>query len=257
MPRKPTVAQLIRCIAQQEPLTKTRALFPRLSDKGLRAMLGQAAASLEANAVLPLEEILALPTEADVVAPAAPIAPHREAPAPLPPSSATATVASSGVASASGASGVATASGAVVSSPLKRPYMFLRIYSDGASRGNPGPAGAGAILEDEGGHRVKRLGRFLGKQTNNHAEYQGALLGLQAARALGATAVELLADSQLLIYQLQGRYRINSAGLLPLYREAKALLAQFSKVRLRHIPREENQEADEMSNEAIEKRLGV
>jgi len=111
-------------------------------------------------------------------------------------------------------------------------------------------------LVDAGGQTVERLGLFLGEQTNNHAEYQGALLGLRAARARGAREVELLADSQLLVFQLQGRYRVRNPGLWPLYQEAKALLAQFSKVRLRHIPREENREADAMSNEAIDKRLG-
>jgi ribonuclease HI len=203
MPRKPTLAQLLRYIAQHEALEKTRAFFPGLSDKHLHALLWQAASSLETEPTLALEPMPeALPA-------------HKE-----------------------GAS------------------AFIRIYSDGASRGNPGPAGAGALLEGEGGEVLERLGRYLGEKTNNQAEYEGALLGLRRAKALGATSIELLADSQLLIRQLQGRYRVKNPGLLPLYQEAFALLAQFSRVQLLHIPREKNQEADEMSNRAIDERLG-
>jgi len=137
----------------------------------------------------------------------------------------------------------------------EKKHTFVRIYSDGASRGNPGPAGAGAVLEGEDGHPIEHLGRFLGKQTNNHAEYQGALLGLRRARALGATSIELLSDSQLLIRQLQGNYRVKNPGLLPLYKEALQWLAQFSKVTLTYIPREKNRAADAMSNRAIDEVL--
>ena len=107
-------------------------------------------------------------------------------------------------------------------------------------------------MKDKEGGVQERLGRFLGKQTNNQAEYAGALLGLHRARALGVSSIELLSDSQLLIRQLQGHYRVKSPGLLPLYREALQCLAQFSQVCLTHIPREENQEADAMSNRAID-----
>ncbi len=135
------------------------------------------------------------------------------------------------------------------------PPRQLRVFSDGASRGNPGPAGAGAVLALPSGEVVERLGLFLGQQTNNHAEYMGALLGLRRARALGAEEVELVADSQLLIRQLGGRYQVKSKTLRPLYEEARALLASFARHRLTHLPREENREADEMSNRAIDERL--
>jgi ribonuclease HI len=131
----------------------------------------------------------------------------------------------------------------------------LRVFSDGASRGNPGPAGAGAVLALATGEIVERLGLFLGTQTNNHAEYMGAILGLRRARALGAEEVELVADSQLLIRQLAGRYQVRSPALRPLYEEARALLAGFGRHSLTHVPREENTEADEMSNRAIDERL--
>jgi ribonuclease HI len=138
-------------------------------------------------------------------------------------------------------------------SPATTPELL--VFSDGASRGNPGLAGAGAVLVRASGHVVERLGLFLGTQTNNHAEYMGAILGLRRARALGVEEVELVADSQLLIRQLAGRYRVKSPTLRPLYEEAKGLLTGFKKVRLRHVPREENIEADTMSNRAIDERL--
>jgi ribonuclease HI len=138
---------------------------------------------------------------------------------------------------------------------VHRPTRELRVFSDGASRGNPGPAGAGAVLARPTGEVVERLGLFLGTQTNNHAEYMGAILGLRRAGALGAEEVELVADSQLLIRQLAGRYRVKSTALRPLYEEARALLAGFRRHSLTHLPREENRDADEMSNRAIDERL--
>jgi ribonuclease HI len=137
----------------------------------------------------------------------------------------------------------------------RHPTRELRVFSDGASRGNPGPAGAGAVLALATDEVVERLGLFLGTQTNNHAEYMGAILGLRRARALGAEEVELVADSQLLIRQLAGRYQVRSPALRPLYEEARALLTGFARYSLTHVPREENTEADEMSNRAIDERL--
>jgi ribonuclease HI len=95
----------------------------------------------------------------------------------------------------------------------------------------------------------------LGKQTNNHAEYMGLILGLEAARERGATEVDVFADSQLLIRQLEGKYQVKSATLRPLFEEARGLLGGFARVTLTHIPREENSAADEMSNRAIDERL--
>jgi ribonuclease HI len=131
----------------------------------------------------------------------------------------------------------------------------VRVFSDGAARGNPGPAGAGAIVLDEQGHVLAKLGRFLGKQTNNVAEYEGLLLGLRKARALGVREVEVRADSQLLIRQLEGSYAVKNEVLRRLHAEALALLRAFDKYELVHVPREENALADEMSNRAINERL--
>jgi ribonuclease HI len=135
------------------------------------------------------------------------------------------------------------------------PGRIVRVYSDGAARGNPGPAGAGAVLTDSAGNVIARLGRFLGKQTNNVAEYEGLLLGLKHARELGYREVEVRADSQLLIRQLKGEYAVRHAGLKPLHAEALRLLRSFDRYDLRHVPREENTLADEMSNRAIDEEM--
>jgi ribonuclease HI len=131
----------------------------------------------------------------------------------------------------------------------------VRIYSDGAARGNPGPAGAGAVLIDATGAVMARLGRFLGTRTNNVAEYEGLLLGLKHARDLGYREVEVRADSQLLIRQLKGEYAVRHAGLKPLHAEALRLLHAFDRYQLQHVPREENALADEMSNRAIDEEM--
>jgi ribonuclease HI len=131
----------------------------------------------------------------------------------------------------------------------------LRLYSDGAARGNPGPSGAGAVLIEPGGTVVAKLGKYLGNQTNNYAEYMGLLIGLKHAKSMGAKEIEVFADSELLIRQLGGRYQVKSPTLRPLYEEAVKLLNDFSRVKLVHVPREMNAAADEMSNRAIDERL--
>lgn len=139
--------------------------------------------------------------------------------------------------------------------PAVNDMTRIRVYSDGAARGNPGPAGAGAVLVEPNGQVVDRLGKFLGTQTNNYAEYMGLILGLQRARELGVREVEVYADSELMIRQLGGRYQVKSPSLRPLYEEALELLNGFSRVKLVHVPREMNAAADEMSNRAIDERL--
>jgi ribonuclease HI len=134
-------------------------------------------------------------------------------------------------------------------------YLRLRLYSDGAARGNPGPAGAGAVLVEPNGQVVDKLGKFLGHQTNNYAEYSGLLLGLRRAMELGVREVEVFADSELMIRQLGGRYQVKSPSLRPLYEEALKVLNGFERVKLVHVPREMNRAADEMSNRAIEERM--
>ncbi|MEB2311335.1 MAG: ribonuclease HI family protein [Sorangiineae bacterium] len=128
------------------------------------------------------------------------------------------------------------------------------LWSDGAARGNPGPAGIGAVLEDRQGRRLAEHSEYLGTTTNNVAEYRALLAGLGRAEALGVRELEVRADSELMIRQLKGEYRVKNAGLRPLYDEAQRLLASFDSVRLVHVPRADNAEADRLANLGIDAR---
>lgn len=130
-----------------------------------------------------------------------------------------------------------------------------RLYTDGAARGNPGPAGAGAVILNPDGHVVAKIGKFLGDSTNNVAEYMGLILGLKRAKAMGIKELEVYSDSELLVKQLAGEYQVKADHLRPLHEEARSLLQGFSFIQVRHIPREENAQADAMSNRAIDERL--
>lgn len=130
-----------------------------------------------------------------------------------------------------------------------------RLYTDGAARGNPGPAGAGAVIVSPDGHIVAKVGKFLGDSTNNVAEYFGLILGLKRAKAMGIKEIEVLSDSELMVKQLAGDYAVKADHLRPLYDEARELLRGFGWIEVRHIPREENAQADAMSNRAIDERL--
>jgi ribonuclease HI len=144
---------------------------------------------------------------------------------------------------------------AIVAEPAGPTYHRIRVYSDGVSRGRSNLAGAGAILVEPSGQVVDRLGKFLGKQTTNFAEYSGLLLGLRRAAELNVAEVEVFADSELMIRQLGGRFQVRSTSLRPLYEESLRLLNGFQRVKLVHVPREMNRAADEMSNRAIDERL--
>jgi ribonuclease HI len=130
-----------------------------------------------------------------------------------------------------------------------------RLYTDGAARGNPGPAGAGAVILNPDGHIVAKIGKFLGDSTNNVAEYMGLILGLKRAKAMGIKELEVYSDSELLVKQLAGEYQVKAEHLRPLHDEAKLLLQGFSFIQVHHIPREQNAQADAMSNRAIDERL--
>lgn len=127
------------------------------------------------------------------------------------------------------------------------------LWTDGAARGNPGPAGIGAILKSASGEVLFTGSEYLGHTTNNVAEYRAVLLGLRGALELGVRRIEVRADSELLIKQLKGQYRVRSPGLRPLYEEAKRLLARFESVRLTHVRRELNGEADRLANQGIDR----
>ena len=132
--------------------------------------------------------------------------------------------------------------------------MELTIYTDGASRNNPGEAGAGAVIKQEGKH-VAALTRYLGTTTNNVAEYTAAIIALEHAVLLGASRVRLFADSELLVRQLNGQYKVKNEGLKPLYNTVKELIAKIGSVEVQYIPREQNREADALANKAIDEKL--
>lgn len=129
--------------------------------------------------------------------------------------------------------------------------MFV-LQADGAARGNPGPAGAGAVLLDAAGNVVAELRRALGVATNNRAEYEALVMGLQEARRRGIEELVVRLDSELLVRQLRGEYRIKSKGLQPYAQAALRLLASFRSARVEHVPRERNAHADRLANEAID-----
>jgi len=133
------------------------------------------------------------------------------------------------------------------------PEQEAVLWTDGAARGNPGPAGIGAILKSPSGEVLYTGSEYLGHTTNNVAEYKAVLLGLSGALAHGIQRVEVRADSELLIKQLKGEYRVKNAGLRPLFEEARKLLARFKSVKLTHIRRELNGEADRLANQGIDR----
>jgi ribonuclease HI len=127
-----------------------------------------------------------------------------------------------------------------------------RVHIDGASRGNPGPAGIGVLILGADGEVVERLHRGIGEATNNVAEYRALLLALERARALGMREVEVCSDSELLVRQLQGRYRVKHPALQPLYAAAREHVEAFRHFEVRHVPREMNAEADALANRGID-----
>jgi ribonuclease HI len=128
----------------------------------------------------------------------------------------------------------------------------LRLHVDGASRGNPGEAGFGVQVCAADGRELASLYGYLGRATNNVAEYQGLLHGLRFALQQGAREVDVFSDSELLVRQIAGRYRVKNPGLLPLFREAQGLLARFDRAHVSHVPREQNREADALANRAVD-----
>jgi ribonuclease HI len=127
------------------------------------------------------------------------------------------------------------------------------LRSDGGARGNPGPAGAGFVIEVDG-TVVCSGGRFLGTTTNNIAEYEALIWGLENVAALGVGAVDVYADSELMVKQLNGVYRVKNEGLKPLYRRAMSLLDGFSSRTVNHVRRADNAAADAMANSAMDER---
>lgn len=127
----------------------------------------------------------------------------------------------------------------------------LGLYIDGAARGNPGPAGIGVVIKDDKGQTVKEFSKYLGESTNNIAEYNALIYGLQEALMLKADEIVIHADSELVAEQLKGAYRVKSAGLKPLFEQALHMLGSFRHFEVKQISREDNREADALANRAI------
>ncbi|HEY7282715.1 MAG TPA: ribonuclease HI family protein [Actinomycetota bacterium] len=130
--------------------------------------------------------------------------------------------------------------------------MRVNLSTDGAARGNPGPAGIGAVVTDDAGTVLARVAEGIGVATNNVAEYRAAIEGLRAAADLGADEVVLKADSRLLIEQLRGKFRVKNPTLQVLHAEARQQMGRFQRVRLVHVARELNTAADKAANEGVD-----
>ena len=126
------------------------------------------------------------------------------------------------------------------------------VYSDGASRGNPGAASIGAVVTDPDGREVHTVSKRLGRATNHEAEYQAAIAGLEGALALGAREVDLRMDSELVVRQLQHRYRVRNPRLLPYFQRLVDLQRRFDSFSVTHVPRALNKRADQLANLALD-----
>lgn len=136
------------------------------------------------------------------------------------------------------------------------PEHYLIAFTDGGARGNPGPAGYGVVIKDEAGGKVAALSQYLGHQTNNFAEYQGLIAALEYAVKHGPRALKLVSDSELLVNQIKGRYKVKSPTLQDLHSRAKELIAQLDWFSIGHAMREHNQEADRLANAAMDQGMG-
>src|SRR5437588_9654677 len=136
------------------------------------------------------------------------------------------------------------------------PEHYLIAHSDGGARGNPGPAGYGVVVQDESGRKVAALSEYLGHQTNNFAEYQGLIAALEYALQHGPKALKLISDSELLVRQIKGIYKVKNPTLQDLHGRAKELIAQLDWFSIGHALREHNRDADRLANEALEKGMG-
>jgi ribonuclease HI len=135
------------------------------------------------------------------------------------------------------------------------PEHHLIAYSDGGARGNPGPAGYGVVIHDETGRKVAALSEYLGHQTNNVAEYQGLIAALEYAVANGHKALKVISDSELLVRQIKGIYKVKNPTLQELHKRARDLIAKLDWFSIGHVLRGHNQEADTLANAAMDKAM--
>ena len=130
--------------------------------------------------------------------------------------------------------------------------MRLTVHVDGGARGNPGPAAIAAVVSDADGEIIHEASETIGRATNNVAEYKALLLGIERGLMLGATELDLVGDSELIVKQVQGKYKVKDAGLKRLHAEAREKLAGAGAWSIRHVRREHNAEADRLVNEALD-----
>ena len=138
-------------------------------------------------------------------------------------------------------------------SPYSPPQNYLIAYSDGGARGNPGPAGYGVVIKDETGKKIAELSQYLGHQTTNVAEYQGLIAALEYAMKHGYKALKVISDSELLVRQIKGIYKVKNSVLRDLHGRAKELIAKLDWFSIEHVLRGKNSEADQLANEAMDK----
>ncbi|OGF30670.1 hypothetical protein A2300_02115 [Candidatus Falkowbacteria bacterium RIFOXYB2_FULL_35_7] len=131
--------------------------------------------------------------------------------------------------------------------------MKLKIYSDGGARGNPGPAGIGVAIYDEKNKLIDQVSKYIGETTNNQAEYQAIICGLETCNKLGATEVTCFLDSELVVRQINGDYKVKDPGLAKQFMKVWNLRHKFSKSEFKHIVREKNKVADKLANDAMDK----
>jgi ribonuclease HI len=129
---------------------------------------------------------------------------------------------------------------------------YVIAYIDGGARGNPGPAGYGVALKDSAGKNVGELSRYLGHRTNNYAEYCGLLAALEYAVGKGLPALRVVSDSELMVKQIRGEYKVRSPELRELYERARALIRKLGSFRIEHVRREKNRDADRLANQAMD-----
>lgn len=130
--------------------------------------------------------------------------------------------------------------------------MLVKIFTDGGSRGNPGPAASGAVIKSASGETIATVSKYLGKTTNNQAEYMAIIIGLKKAHELGATQVAMYMDSELACKQLKGEYRVKNPEIAERFFEVRNLMHHFSKVTFTHVRREKNTEADAIVNKCLD-----
>jgi ribonuclease HI len=130
--------------------------------------------------------------------------------------------------------------------------MIVHLFTDGGSRGNPGPAACGYVILDTQGKVIEQKGTYVGEATNNYAEYQGLLHGLERCKKLGASSVSCFLDSELVVKQMTGEYRVKHPDLRPLWEQARSYFIHFQSLTFTAIRREKNKEADRMVNEALD-----